>query len=261
MEKETTHIPKGKKVYFASDFHLGIPDYASSLQREKKLVRWLEQIRKDAHEIYLMGDIFDFWFEYKTAVQKGYIRFLGKITEITDSGIPVYVFRGNHDIWAFDYLAKECNVKLYRDPILKKFNHKLFLIGHGDGLGPGDYGYKFLKKVFELKLNQWLFNWIHPDWGTRLGLYFSHRSRLSNIAREHKEGSIRKVEDQALWHYSKEQLDQNPDINGFIFGHYHMMRHEKMSEDCEFIFLGDWISYFSYAVFDGQELSIKQFER
>ena len=259
MEKEKTHIPTGKRIYFASDFHLGIPDYESSLQREKKLVEWLDTVKADAHEIYLMGDIFDFWFEYKTAVPKGYVRFLGKITAITDSGISVYVFKGNHDIWAFDYLEKECGVKLYRKPILKKFNNKTFHLTHGDGLGPGDNGYKFLKKVFELPLNQWLFRWVHPDWGTRLGLFFSRRSRLANIAREHKEGYDRKNEDLPLWHYAKQMKQDYPDIDYFVFGHNHLMRKEEMSEGAAFILLGDWINYFSYAVFDGETLQLHQF--
>lgn len=260
MDKEKTHIPAGKRIYFASDFHLGIPDYENSLEREKKLVRWLEDIRKDAYEVYLMGDIFDFWFEYKTAVPKGYVRLLGKITELTDSGIPVYVFRGNHDIWAFDYLQKECGVKLYRKPLLKTINGKTFLLTHGDGLGAGDNGYKFLKKVFELPLNQWLFRWIHPDWGTRLGLFFSRRSRLANIAREHKEGAERKNEYLPLWHYAKQMIQQYPEIDYFIFGHNHLMRKSEMEGDATFVLLGDWINYFSYAVFDGEKLELLPFK-
>ncbi len=259
MEREKTNIPAGKRIYFASDFHLGIPDPESSLQREKKLVHWLEDIRNDAHEVYLMGDIFDFWFEYKSAVPKGYVRLLGKITELTDSGIPVYVFRGNHDIWAFKYLQKECGVKLYRKPLLKSFNGKAFLLTHGDGLGPGDNGYKFLKKVFEFPLNQWLFRWLHPDLGTRLGLFFSRRSRLANIAREQEEGYDRKNEDLPLWHYAKQMKQEYPEIDYFIFGHNHLMRKSALGENAAFVLLGDWISYFSYAVFDGETLQLQRF--
>jgi UDP-2,3-diacylglucosamine hydrolase len=261
LNREQTYIPKGKRVYFASDFHLGIPDYASSLQREKKLVQWLDHVKSDAYEVYLMGDIFDFWYEYKTAVPKGYVRFLGKITELTDAGIPVYVFRGNHDIWAFDYLEKECGAKLYRKPLLKSFNEKVFLLTHGDGLGPGDNGYKFLKKVFEFPLNQWLFRWIHPDWGTRLGLFFSRRSRLANIAREQKEGDGRKNEDLPLWHYAKQMKKEVPEIDYFIFGHNHLMRKSAIDEEAAFVLLGDWINYFSYAVFDGNTLELLSFKQ
>jgi UDP-2,3-diacylglucosamine hydrolase len=147
----------GQKIYFASDFHLGIPDYASSLEREKKIVRWLDTIKKDAAEIYLLGDVFDFWFEYKSVVPRGFVRLLGKIAELTDSGIPVHWFTGNHDMWIFNYIPKELNVMLHRAPIQKEYNGKKFYIAHGDGLGPGDHGYKFIKKVFASGVCQWLF--------------------------------------------------------------------------------------------------------
>ena len=144
-------MKEGKKIYFASDFHLGVPDYEKSLQREKRIVRWLDEIKTDAEEIFLLGDMFDFWFEYKRSVPKGYVRLLGKLAEISDSGISVHVFTGNHDMWIFDYLPKELNAKLYRKPITREFNGKKFLIGHGDGLGPGDRGYKFIKKFSQVK--------------------------------------------------------------------------------------------------------------
>jgi len=133
-----------------------------------------------------MGDVFDFWFEYKTVVPKGYIRLLGKLAELIDNGIPVHVFKGNHDVWAFDYLTKEAGIILHRDPVERVFGNKTFYLAHGDGLGPGDTGYKFLKKVFELKFNQFLFRWLHPDIGTKMGLYFSRKSRIANVAREQK---------------------------------------------------------------------------
>ena len=175
-----------KKTYFASDFHFGIPDHNSSLEREKRLVRWLDMIKNDADEVFLMGDIFDFWFEYRNVIPKGFVRLLGKIAEFTDCGIPVHVFRGNHDVWAFDYLEKEVGVQLHREPEIREFDGTKVFLAHGDGLGPGDNGYKFLKKVFEFKPNQWLFRWLHPDWGTRMGLYFSSRSRLAHVAKEKK---------------------------------------------------------------------------
>ncbi len=178
---------KKSKIYFASDFHLGIPNYESSLLREKKFVRWLDMVSADADEIFLMGDLFDFWFEYKNVIPKGYVRLLGKMAEITDKGIPVHVFRGNHDIWAFDYLSKELNIVLHRKPMIREFDGKIFFLAHGDGLGPGDNGYKFLKKVFEFKPNQFMFKWLHPDIGCRLGLYFSKQSRLANQAKFAKE--------------------------------------------------------------------------
>lgn len=248
------------KIYFASDFHLGIPDHESSLVREKKLVRWLESIEKDATEIFLMGDIFDFWFEYKYVIPKGYVRLLGKIAEITDKGIPVHVFRGNHDIWAFDYLNKELGVELHRKPQIREFDGKKFFLAHGDGLGPGDKGYKFLKKVFEFKPNQFLFRWLHPDIGARMGLYFSQRSRLANVAKFKKNPVKIKLEDEMLIHYANRKVEQNPDIDYFIFGHRHIPTHEKVGENAELIILGDWLYLFTYGVFENGEMKLRYFE-
>lgn len=250
-----------KKVYFASDFHLGIPTHAKSLERERMLVNWLEEIRKDALEIFLMGDIFDFWFEYSTVVPKGFVRILGKIAEITDEGIPVHLFRGNHDIWAFDYFQKELNVQLHRTPQEREFYGKKFLLSHGDGLGPGDNGYKFLKKVFEWKPNQWLFRWLHPDIGTRLGLYFSRKSRIANVAQE---GSVNvkevPLQNEMLYIYSKEYLETHPDINFFIYGHRHINVNHPISDTSNLVILGDWVTLFTYAEFDGERLLVKRYQ-
>jgi len=251
-------IPK-RHIYFASDFHLGVPDHNSSLEREKKLVKWLNIIRSDAAEIYLMGDVFDFWFEYRTVVPKGYIRLLGTIAEITDSGIPVHVFRGNHDVWAFDYLEKEAGVILHRDPVIRKFGNKTFYLAHGDGLGPGDKGYKFLKKVFSLRFNQILFSWLHPDIGTRLGLYFSKKSRIANVAREQKPEYQMVIENEMLFVYSKDYLKQRADINFFIYGHRHVPTDHQLATDSRMVILGDWVTNFTYAVFDGEELKLVKF--
>jgi len=166
-----------KKIYFASDFHLGVPSFEESLIREKKVVKWLDEIKHDAEEIFLVGDIFDFWFEYKRAVPRGFTRLLGKLSEITDSGIPVHVFTGNHDMWIFDYLPQECGVILHKEPIERSFGDKSFFIGHGDGLGPGDKGYKFIKKVFASPLCQWLFARLHPNFGIWLANRSSGYSR------------------------------------------------------------------------------------
>ncbi|HRZ77956.1 MAG TPA: UDP-2,3-diacylglucosamine diphosphatase, partial [Bacteroidales bacterium] len=162
-----------KKVYFASDFHFGIPDRESSRRREDLLIRWLEEVRQDAEAIYLMGDLFDFWFEYRSVVPRGFVRLLGKLAEITGEGIPVHLFRGNHDIWAFGYLQEEVGIQLHRRPEKVVHGGKTFFLAHGDGLGPGDHGYKLLRRVFECPLCQWMFRWLHPDLGTRMALYFS----------------------------------------------------------------------------------------
>ena len=249
-----------KKIYFASDFHFGVPDHESSLVREKLFVTWLDEVRNDAGEIYLMGDIFDFWFEYKTVIPKGFVRILGKLAEITDSGIPVYLFKGNHDVWAFDYLQKEINIQLFRQPEIKIFGNKRFYLAHGDGLGPGDTGYKFLKKVFAFRPNQWLFNWLHPDIGTRMGLYFSKKSRYAHIAKEGRKEKINDFHDEMLYKYSLNILKEDKDIDYFVFGHRHLPLDIRLNEKTRFIILGDWLTNFSYAVFDGNELELKYYK-
>lgn len=251
---------KPVKIYFASDFHLGIPDFERSLQREKKIVTWLDAATKDATEIFLMGDIFDFWFEYNTVVPKGYVRLLGKIAEITDRGIPVHLFRGNHDVWAFDYLEKEAGMTLHRKPVLRKFDGKIFFLSHGDGLGPGDNGYKFLKKVFEFKPNQFLFNWLHPDIGARMGLYFSKKSRLANLSKEGKLETKTGHQDEMLFQYAERKTIENPEIDYLVFGHRHIPMQLKVGEKAEVVILGDWISHFSYGVFENGKMEIKFFK-
>ena len=247
------------KLYFASDFHLGIPDYASSLKREKLLVNWLELCEKDATEIFLMGDVFDFWFEYKSVVPKGFVRLLGKLAEITDAGIPVHLFIGNHDIWAFEYLQKEVGIILHRDPEIMEFSGRIFYLAHGDGLGPGDNGYKFLKKVFSNRLNQWLFRWLHPDLGSGLGLYFSRKSRLANMAREGKSETTSPIEGEMLYDYARGILAKNPDIDYFIFGHRHLPTNVSLNERSTMMILGDWLVNYTYAVFDGDQLEMKKY--
>lgn len=252
-------VESRNKIYFASDFHFGIPDHSRSLVREKLLVKWLEEVRNDAAHIFLMGDIFDFWFEYKTVVPRGFVRLLGKLAEITDAGTAVSLFRGNHDVWAFDYFEKELNIKLYREPQQMSFSGKNFYLAHGDGLGPGDHGYKFLKKVFACRINQWLFRWLHPDLGARMGLYFSKRSRLANVAKEGKKDSTNNIKDEMLYHYSRDMLRKHPGIDHFVFGHRHLPSVIMLDETTQLTILGDWISNFTYAVFDGNSLELKKF--
>lgn len=249
-----------KKIFFVSDFHFGVPDHASSLKRERMLVEWFNRTRHQAAAYYLMGDVFDFWFEYKTVVPKGFVRLLGTIASITDAGIPVHVFRGNHDIWAFDYLSTEVGVVLHREPQIVKLGDKVFFLAHGDGLGPGDTGYKLLKKVFENRVNQWLFRWLHPDMGTRMGLYFSKRSRIANIAREQKNDQTIVVENEMLYAYCLRKLQQQPGINYFVFGHRHSPLVHPLQEDSKMVILGDWVNHFTYAEFDGKDIELKKFE-
>lgn len=240
------------KIYFASDFHLGVPDYESSLAREKRIVRWLDEIKQDATEIFLVGDIFDFWFEYKRAIPKGFVRLQGKIAEITDSGIPVHVFTGNHDMWIFDYIPKELGVKLYRDPIIREWNGKKFYIGHGDGLGPGDKGYKFLKKVFASRLCQWLFARLHPNFGIWLADLSSRKSRSATGSADEK---FLGEENEWLAIYSKEYL-QKEHIDYFVFGHRHLPIQLQIGEHSMYFNLGEWINYNTFLVFDGEKCTL-----
>jgi len=248
------------KLYFASDFHLGIPDNKKSLIREKMLVSWLDKISKDASEIFLMGDVFDFWFEYKFVVPKGYVRLLGKIAEITDSGIPVHLFRGNHDIWAFNYLNDELNVQLHRKPVVREFDGKKLFLAHGDGLGLGDHGYKLLKRVFEFKPNQFLFKWLHPDLGSRMGIYFSRKSRLAHFSREDKTDNIKIHNEEMLIHFAETEAIANPEIDYFIFGHRHIPIIQNVSDNAEIVILGDWLTHFSYGVFEDGKMRIEYYK-
>jgi UDP-2,3-diacylglucosamine hydrolase len=249
-------LPPNKKIYFLSDFHLGAPDYASSLVREKKVVAFLESIQHNAAEIFIVGDIFDFWFEYKKTVPKGYTRLLGKLAELTDSGILVHIFVGNHDMWMKDYFQQELNIPVYYQPKIVAWNEHRFFIAHGDGLGPGDHGYKFLKKIFSNSICKWLFEWLHPNWGIGLANYFSKKSRQ-------KTGSADDLflgEDKEwLIIFSKEYVKELP-IQYFVFGHRHYPIDVKISETSRYINLGDWIQHFTYASFDGLTMQLHQWE-
>ena len=241
------------KIYFASDFHFGVPDHSLSREREDLVVSWLEEIRTDAAEIYLIGDIFDFWFEYRTVVPRGYVRLLGKLAELSDSGIKIHYFTGNHDMWTFDYLEKELNVIIYRAPIEISYNGKAFYIGHGDGLGPGDHGYKFIKKVFASKVCQWLFARLHPNFGIGIANYFSKKSRIATGTTDEK---FLGEEKEWLVIYSKEILAKKH-FDYLIFGHRHLPLDIKIGSS-RYINLGDWIQYFTYGVFDGAEFELKK---
>lgn len=247
-------LKPGKKIYFASDFHLGVPSYEVSLAREKKIVAWLTEAQKDAQEIFLVGDIFDFWFEYKHAIPRGYTRFLGKIVELVDAGISVHFFTGNHDMWMFDYLETELGVTIHRDKITREFNNKKFLIAHGDGLGPGDHGYKFLKKALRNKFLQWCFARLHPNFGIGLANWFSRKSR------KHTEKDVFLGEDKEwLITYCKRKLTQD-NFNYFIFGHRHYPIDFKINETAHYVNLGEWLNSCTYAVFDGEKLQLKEFK-
>lgn len=245
-----------KKIYFASDQHFGIPDYESSKLREKKFMTWLDEIKSDAEAIFLLGDLFDFWFEYKKVVPKGFVRVLGKIAELKDSGIPIYFFVGNHDLWMMDYFEKELGIPVYHEPREYEFQGKRFLIGHGDGLGPGDKGYKRMKKVFAHPVSKWFYRWLHPDIGVRLAQYLSTKNKLISGLEDVK---FLGEENEWLAQYAKRKLkDKHYDY--FLFGHRHMPMEIKVGENSVYINTGDWISHFTYAVFDGKELALKSYQ-
>jgi len=247
-------LTKKNKIYFASDVHLGLPDYKESLVREKRFVQWLDRIKHDAREIVLLGDIFDFWFEYKRAIPRGFTRFLGKLCELTDSGIPVHFFTGNHDMWIFDYLPEETGVILHKEPIVKEYYGKKFYLAHGDGLGPGDNSYKLLKKIFASRFSQWLFARFHPNVGIWIANTWSTHSRYSRETKpfegEDKEWLIL---------YSKKLL-KSQDFDYMVYGHRHLPMDLKIKENTRYINLGDWITNFTYAVFDGEKMELKKFE-
>lgn len=246
----------GKKIYFLSDFHLGAPNYDKSLEREKKVVAFLESIRHDAQEIFIVGDLFDFWYEYKEVVPKGYVRVLGKLAEITDSGIPVHFFVGNHDMWMRGYFEQELNIPVYYEPKTFNWNDKSFYIGHGDGLGPGDHGYKFLKKVFRNPVCQWLFGILHPTWGIGLANYFSRKSRAkTGSADQHFLGE----DNEWLIIYCRQVLAKEH-YDFFIFGHRHYPIDFLLTHNSRYVNLGDWITNFTYAYFDGNDMHLKKFE-
>lgn len=246
------NILPNKKIYFLSDFHLGAPDVTNSLVREKRIVAFLESIRHNAQVIFIVGDMFDFWYEYKTVVPKGYTRVFGKLAEITDSGIPIHFFVGNHDMWMNGYFEQELNIPVYHHPKVFEFNSKQFYIGHGDGLGPDDHSYKFLKKIFRSPICNWLFGQLHPTLGIGLANYFSRKSReKADNADEHFLGEDKEW----LIIYCKQLLQQQP-YDFFIFGHRHLPLNFRLSETSSYINLGDWIRNFTYATFDGSKMQL-----
>lgn len=249
-------IPEGKKVYFASDFHLGIPDKATSLQREKRLCKWLDEISADAAHLFLVGDIFDAWFEYKNVVPKGFTRFLGKLAELSDGGLPIEAFTGNHDLWMRGYFQEELNIPVHHDPIQRSFNGKRFFIGHGDGLGPGDHGYKLLKTVLRNPVSQWLYRRIHPDTGVGLASWLSSLGPKHNVAEKPFLGP----EKEWLVQFCLQQL-QKEHFDYFIFGHRHIAIEYPLPQNSLYVNLGDWIVYDSYGVFDGAELKLKYYKQ
>lgn len=245
-----------KQIYFASDFHLGSPNHKESRDRENRIVAWLNSIEASCSELFLMGDIFDFWFEYKMVIPKGFIRLQGKLAQMSDSGIKIYFFKGNHDMWVNDYFTKEMGIQVISDEFVMERNGKKFYLHHGDGLGPGDTKYKMLRKVFRNPFCQWLFSLVPPRIGLGIGNAWSSKSRSASNHEEVFFGEDKEW----LAIYSKEVL-QKAHFDYFIFGHRHLPLDLKLSENSRYVNLGEWLNYQSYAVFDGNELTLNYFQK
>ncbi|MCC9042386.1 UDP-2,3-diacylglucosamine diphosphatase [Myroides sp. M-43] len=235
-----------KSIYFASDQHFGAPSREKSLPREEIFLQWLREKEEDMGALFILGDLFDFWFEYKTVVPKGFVRILGKLAEIKDKGIPVYFFVGNHDLWMGDYFKTELGIPVYHEPKVFDINGKKFFIGHGDGLGPGDMGYKRMKKVFTNPFSKWLFRWLHPDIGVRLGSYLSVKNKLISGDEDIK---FLGEDNEWLILYAKRKLETTH-YDYFVFGHRHLPMIIDLNEQSKYINLGDWINYFTYGKYD-----------
>jgi UDP-2,3-diacylglucosamine hydrolase len=253
---KTLQLPKGKKIYFTSDHHFGAPSKAASKPREELFVKWLDEIKEDTAVLFILGDLFDFWFEYKQVIPKGFTRVLGKLAALSDSGIDIHFFVGNHDLWMNGYFEEELGIQVYHKPQVFSLNEQTFFIAHGDGLGPHDTGYKRLKKVFTNGFFKWLYRWIHPDLGVKFAQYLSLKNKLIS-----GEEDIKFLGDDNEWlvRYAKRKLEQNH-YDYFVFGHRHMPLDIDLSPSSKYINLGDWINHFTYGVFDGKILSLDTYK-
>jgi UDP-2,3-diacylglucosamine hydrolase len=252
----TVSLPEGKQAYFASDNHLGAPSLAESRPREIQFVAWLNSIKSDVGALFLLGDLFDFWFEYDTVIPKGFTRVLGKLAELSDAGVSIYFFTGNHDLWMNGYFEEELNIKVFHSPKEFLIGDKHFFIGHGDGLGPSDKGYKRFKKVVSNPFFKWCFRWLHPDIGMRIAQYLSVKNKLISGDEDVKfEGE----DSEWLVQYCRRKLETtHRDV--FIFGHRHMPLDISLNDQSKYYNLGDWISYYTYGQFDGTTFSLNIFK-
>lgn len=248
-----------RSIYLASDMHFGAGGPALSLPRERHFVRWLDEIAHDARAIYLLGDVFDFWFEYKKAIPKGQVRLLGKLAELSDKGIDIHIFTGNHDLWLADYFPNELGIEVHTGPVLREWFGNRYFLAHGDGLGPGDHGYKAMKKVFLNPVSRWLFRWLHPDLGIGLARWASSLSNHHDYAVPANSPEVELLgEKEWLYQFAHQHLASHPGINFFVFGHRHALIDEQIGEQTRIILLGDWIQYHSFLKIspDGTELGV-----
>ena len=246
-----------KNIYFLSDAHLGSWAIDHKRMQERRLVRFLDSIKEKAAAVYLLGDMFDFWYEYRFTVPKGYTRFLGKLSELTDMGVEVHYFTGNHDIWAYDYLARECGVILHKQALTTEIYGHEFFLAHGDGMGDPDKSFKFLRAVFHNRVCQWLFSGLHPRWGMWFGHTWAKHSRIKHEANgvDPYMGEVK----EHLVLYTKKYIQYHPNVDYFIYGHRHIELDLQLTKKARVLILGDWISQFTYVVYDGQHLFLQQY--
>ena len=246
-----------KNIYFLSDAHLGSLAIPHRRMQERRLVRFLDSIKEKAAAVYLLGDMFDFWYEYKYVVPKGFTRFLGKISELTDMGVEVHYFTGNHDIWAYDYLERECGVILHKQPLTVELYGKVFYLAHGDGLGDQGKGFKVIRSIFHNRLCQWAFSALHPRWGIWFGQTWAKHSRLKRPGGE--EQPYMGEEREPLLRFTRHYIQYHPNVDYFIYGHRHIEIDKQLTKKARVVVLGDWISQFSYVVYDGEHLFMSQY--
>jgi len=244
-----------KHIYFASDLHLGMFPAEDSLRREKLFVKWLNEIRKDASELWLLGDVFDYWFEYKKVVPRGFTRFLGTLASLSDEGVEIHLIPGNHDIWVFDYLPEEIGLQVHRQSLTRTWNNRHFHLGHGDGLYKGDRLYRMLQSIFKNRVVQWFYARIHPNGSMAFAQRWSRKSRKKTG----EIGSFTEADREHQVQFAKRELEKDPSIEYFIFGHRHLPFDIRISDTSRVICLGDWIGNFTYGVFDGKEFHLKKF--
>jgi UDP-2,3-diacylglucosamine hydrolase len=247
-----------KKVYFLSDVHLGSCAFNDDREREQKLVRWLTSIQDNASDIYLLGDIFDFWYEYKYVIPKGFVRLLGKLAELSDKGVQLHFFIGNHDIWVRDYFEKELGMNVYLYDTVQEINGKRFYLAHGHRTGYRPWIVKLMHYVFHAGWVRRLYNCIHPTINYWFGLKWSKNNRLYKHKQE--EAEYLGEDKEFLVQFAKEYSKTHPEIDYFIFGHRHVMLDLMLSKTARVVYLGDWISHFSYAVFDEDGLRLEMYE-
>lgn len=244
----------GKKVYFASDFHFGIPDYATSRKREQVICNWLNSIQHNAQHIFLLGDVFDAWMEYTWVVPKGHVRFLGKLAELSDKGIHIHMFIGNHDVWMRGYFEQELQIPVYKELRQVQINEKKIVMGHGDGVSTLEKKYRIMKAIIHHPVSQWIYRKLHPDWGLALADYFSR------LGPKHKyEALTLKPANQEYQMLFANDCLKHTHYDYFIFGHRHIPYQVQLTQNSEILNVGDWLQFNTYAVFDGISMKLEKY--